>query len=446
MLSEPVASDAPPPERLTVADRIVGLFTRTHPGEGASALLLSWNVCVLLSAYYVVKPVREALLLSEPGGAELKSYASVGQVLLLTLVVPLYSALASRVTRGRLIRTVTLVFIGCLGAFYLAALAELPHLGVVFFLWVGIFNLMVIAQFWAFASDLYTRERGERLFPIVAMGASVGAVVGSQLTRTLVGVLGVPQMLLVGAGLLGLSLVLSQLAERASRFERSPASKPTEEAKIVEGRAPRSAYRLVLESPFLLLVGFSMLLSNVVNTTGEFLLGSYVSEAAQSSELGAKVFIGSFYSSFFLTANIASAGLQLFLTPRVLRRFGVPGALLVLPTLSVLGYVGLFFAPGLLLARLTKTGENSLDYSLNNTVKNALFLPLSAEEKYKAKQVVDTMFVRFGDVTSALLVFFGLRRFDWSLSTFSLVNAVLAVGGLWIAIRLGRAYLRLSAQ
>ena len=124
-------------------------------------------VFLLLCAYYVIKPVREALILSS-GGAELKSYASVGQALLLSVLVPVYSWVAGRMERSRLIPTVTLGFLVILLLFYAAAHQGLPHLGVAFFLFVGVFNLMIVAQFWALANDIYTQEQGERLFPVVA--------------------------------------------------------------------------------------------------------------------------------------------------------------------------------------------------------------------------------------------------------------------------------------
>ncbi len=122
--------------------------------------------------------MREALILSE-GGAEVKSYAAAGQALLLFLLVPAYGYLASKVNRIKLINGVTLFFISNLVIFYLVSQLEVP-LGVVFFLWVGIFNLFIIAQFWSFANDIYTEDQGKRLFAIIAFGGSLGAIFGSQ--------------------------------------------------------------------------------------------------------------------------------------------------------------------------------------------------------------------------------------------------------------------------
>ena len=157
----------------SLLDRFLRLFTEVRAGEGLTAVPLALNVFLILAAYYVLKPVREALILTE-GSAELKSYLSAGQVGLLALAVPAYGALAGRMNRRRLINIVTAFFVLCLVIFYGLARAEVP-LGIVFFLWIGIFNLMIVAQFWSFANDIYTSEEGERLFPIAAFGASSGA-------------------------------------------------------------------------------------------------------------------------------------------------------------------------------------------------------------------------------------------------------------------------------
>ena len=132
---------------------------------------------LILAAYYMLKTAREVFILGE-GGAEVKSYSSAGQALLLLVLVPVYGAFASRVNRIQLVQWVTLFFASHL-VLFLIALGAGWHVGVPYFLWVGIFNLMVIAQFWAFATDLYTQEQGKRIFPLIGVGSSLGAWVGS---------------------------------------------------------------------------------------------------------------------------------------------------------------------------------------------------------------------------------------------------------------------------
>ncbi|HMB71921.1 MAG TPA: hypothetical protein VKU85_21615, partial [bacterium] len=203
-------------QRKSPVERLLGVFTEVRTGEAGTSLLLALNVFLLLTTYYIVKPVREALILVG-GGAEVKSYAAAGQALLLLLAVPAYAALVSRMQRRTLINVVTLFFAACMVGFYLLAAAGVPNVGVAFFLWVGIYNLMVPAQFWSFANDLYTPEQGKRLFVIVAFGASLGAVMGSWIAGLLVAPLGVNQMLLVAAALLTATLLLTNAIDVRER-------------------------------------------------------------------------------------------------------------------------------------------------------------------------------------------------------------------------------------
>ena len=207
----------------SVLDRILSPFASVRPGEGGTALLLMVNVFILLTAYYIVKPVREALILGE-SGAEIKSYASGGQAALFLLIIPLYGMLGSRVNRVWLINGVTAFFASNLALFFILGQLGLS-LGVIFYLWVGLFNLMLVAQFWAFANDVYTKPQGERLFGVVGIGASLGAIFGALLAGWMFKPVGPYPMMLISAGLLALSMILTNwvhLREKR-RMELNPA-------------------------------------------------------------------------------------------------------------------------------------------------------------------------------------------------------------------------------
>lgn len=427
-----MAAPRPP----TPLDRFLGLFAQVRGGEGANALLLALNVFLLLTAYYLIKPVREALILAG-GGAEVKSYAAAGQGLLLLGAVPLYAWLAGRLPRRQLITGVTLFFAACLVLFYLLARLEVP-LGVAFYLWVGIFNLMVIAQFWSLANDLYTLEEGKRLFPIVAFGASAGAVLGSYLAQLLIGPLGVYQLMLVAGGLLGLSLGLTLSVEA-----RIAAAAPPRPANTAPGRT--GAFAQVFGNRYLLLIALLMLVLNWVNTTGEYLLGRLVSAeaaaaVARGEALSEKEFIGRFYAQFFMGVNLAGLLLQLFAVSRIIDRFGLRLGLLCLPAIALVGYGLLAALPLLAVVRWAKSAENAVDYSLQNTVRQALFLPTTREEKYQAKQAIDSLFVRAGDLLSAALVYAGANWLALEMGHFALVNLGLTLVWLGLALAVGREY------
>ena len=432
---------------LTPLERALNLFTEVRRGEAASALMLALNIFLILTAYYLLKPVREALILSGTGGAEIKSYVAAGQALLLLFAVPLYARLASRFPRRTLINRVTWFFALCLLVFYGLALGGAP-VAVAFYLWVGIFNLMLPAQFWALANDIYTPEAGKRLFVIVAFGASAGAVFGSFAAGRLIGMFGIYELLLLSAGVLLASLLLTNLVE-SRETRQSPgtgAAKTAEEKPLGE----RGAFQLVFANRYLLLIALLMMVLNWVNTTGEYILGRTVKEAAAglaaavpAGSLDEEAFIGQFYADFFAIVNVAGLLLQLFVVSRVLKYLGVRIAIFVLPLIALGGYLVAAFYPLLNMVRWVKTAENATDYSLQNTVRQVLFLPTTREQKYKAKQAIDTLFVRAGDVLSAVLVFAGTAWLTLSTPQFALVNIGLVCVWLLLAYLIGREHQKL---
>src|SRR3954466_4400849 len=166
------------PGARTRLDRALALFTDVRAGEGATAVLMLVNIFLLLICYSVIKTVREPLILLG-GGAEVRSYAAAGQAILLMAFVPFYGWFATRVDRARLIAGVSVFFIVCIELFAAAVAARIPYVGVAFFIWVGIFNVSLVAQFWSFANDIYSKEAGDRLFPVIVIGMTAGAPFGS---------------------------------------------------------------------------------------------------------------------------------------------------------------------------------------------------------------------------------------------------------------------------
>lgn len=437
-------------------DRFLRLFADVRAGEGLTAVLLALNIFLLLTAYYVLKPVREALILGQ-GSAELKSYLSAGMVGVLAVVIPLYGRLASRVSRRRLINVVTAIFTACLVGFYALTQYGVPF-AEVYFVWIGIFSMMIPAQFWSFANDVYTKDEGERLFPIVGFGASLGAVLGAVVAAWLIGPLGIDQLMLVGAGILIVQVVLINYIDRREgrRAEQRPAD-PSAPAVATSAAAaepqPRAkgAFAMVLGTPYLLMIGLMLMCLNWVNTTGEYILGSVVADAARTavaagttSGLTVEQYIGQFYSRFFGVVNVAGLLIQLFLVSRIIKYFGVRIGVMLLPCLALGAYNVLAFFPILSVVRWAKTAENATDYSLNNTVRNMLFLPCTREQKYSGKQAIDSFFVRIGDVLSAGLVFIGTTYFALGGSGFAKVNIAIVAGWLVLAFLVGREYSRMA--
>jgi AAA family ATP:ADP antiporter len=430
-------------------ERFLRVFTDVRHGEAPQLLLLTLNVFLILTAYYVMKPVREVLILDQPGGAELKSYAYGAQALVLFALVPLYAALATRLPRRRLINVVTAFFVACLPVFYLLAQGG-AEVGLVFFLWIGVFSLMVIAQFWAYANDVYTPEEGKRLFAVIAFGASSGAVFGSWLSAQLIRALGVHPLLLVAAVILAASLMLFNVIDlRGAADRRGRRNAPKEDVPIGDG----GAFALVLRSRYLLLIAALIFVLNWVNSAGEYILSSIVKTAADAEVAAGRLaradegrFIGAFFAEYFEVVNIAGMVLQLFVVSRVVKYLGVPVALCILPVVALGSYGLAALMPSLAIMRWAKTAENSVDYSLMNTVRQMLFLPTTREEKYKAKQVIDSFVVRTGDVLSAITVYVGTTWFALGVSQFAWINVALVAAWLFIAVLIGREFNRRVAQ
>lgn len=442
-----------PAKNRNLLEKSLNLFAEVRTGEAGNTMLLTLSIFLILTSYYIAKVVREPLILAG-GGAELKAYSSGLQAVTLILFIGAYSRLVASLNRRKLLNYVTLFFVAGFATFYLLGTAEIPYLGVVYFVWIGIFSLTIIAQFWSFANDVHTPDEGKRLFAIIAFGGSLGAVVGAKMADLLIDVIGIYQLLLVAGALLFVSLMLVNYVESRKSTNRRPhAASPASTA--AESISRSGAFRVVMQNRYLLLIALLILLTNWVNTTGEYILSNVVSHAAQdastagldatAAKAAEKVFIGKFYADFFFWVNVVGLIAQLFFVSRLIKWFGIRTAIMVLPVIALGGYLLIAAVPILGLIRIAKTAENATDYSLNNTARQMLFLPTTREEKYKAKVAIDSFFVRFGDVLSAGVVFAGVNWLAFGLKQFAIVNIVLVAAWLVLAFLIGRENRRLMA-
>jgi AAA family ATP:ADP antiporter len=406
--------------------------------EMKSILLLSLNVSLLLITYYVLKTVREALILTQ-GGAEVKSYSAFAQALVLLFLVPGYSALASRVKRVTLLSWVTLIFVSNLVLFFLADLIGMK-IGIIFFIWLGIFSVVLVSQFWAFATDLYTEEQGKRVFPLLGLGAAIGALAGSEVARWFFSILTIGQIMLVAAVLLILFIGLTRTIDRYAKANSSAQAAIADEPITGAG-----SFNLVLSNRYLLLVAVLIALANLVNATGEFILGKMAIQntnqilSGHMSSPEAKRLIGAFYGSYFARANFVGLILQgLFVSP-ILLRLGVSRSLFISRWIAIFGYASIAVAPGLGVAQVAKVAENSIDYTLEKTAVQALFLRFGRAAKYKAKTAIDTFFYRAGDLMQALLVVAG-TNLAFTIQDYALLNMVCALVSLGVVFAINREH------
>ena len=436
---------------LTRFERLVSRITRVRHGEGRAVFLFFLHAFLLVASLQMVKALREALILTK-FSAEVRSYAVAMMAVILMLIVPLYAKARRHVDADQLLRAVTIFFM-----LTLPLLAMLTWYGVpiafVFYVWVGIYGVMVVAQMWAYAADSFNVKTGQRLFVVIMLGANLGALFGAKLTSLTVANLSPVGLMLLATAAIGSTLFLAK-PERASVPEGSRA---VSVAKQI-GSAPSllDGIALVLRDRYLLMIALFVMLLNWINSTGEFILSDYVK--AHASTLVAaggdtSRYIAAFYGNFNFWVTLCSLAIQLLLVSRIYQTIGVRGALLVHPAIVAIGYGVLAFGPLLggfipvfSLIRRIKVADNGVDYSLMNTTRQTLFLPVDRDSKYDGKMAVDTIFVRLGDLIQAAGVFVGLHLLGWQAYQFAFLNFLLALVWIALAVAMGRAYSRKSAQ
>ena len=448
----------------SISERFLGLFTDVRPGEGPTALLMFANVFLILCAYYFVKPLREGwIAVSDISGLskmEVKAYSSFAQSVVLLFVVGWYGRLASRWHRVTLITRATLFCISNLVVFWFLQpdffIEALPFSGIIFYVWVGMFGVFVVAQFWTFCADLYTDDRGRRMLPMVAIGATLGGVAGSWIVSRLVhsGIVPTEALLLLATVPLMVSIGMVRIVDRREAGTTLPAAgadKPTPGTGSL-----LSGARFVLASRFLLAAAIVTLLTNWVNTNGENMLFRIVLDAlaGQAASQGMRDPLAvleftrdgttAFYGDFFFWVNTTALILQAFAASRLLKYGGFATIALMLPVIAMLSYTAMALLPILVVVKLMKVAENATDYSINNTARHVLWLPVSAEMKYRGKPAIDTLYARLGDGLAAVTVLVAIHFLAVGIQTFLFFNLALAACWLAFALMMIREHRRAS--
>jgi AAA family ATP:ADP antiporter len=414
-------------------------FTKVQPEEATTVVLMTLAAFLLLTAYYLLKTVREPMILLH-GGAEVKLYARAGQAFLMVGVVHVYGELARRYGRMKLLGVVFLFFISNLVLFAFLAGTSVP-IALPFFLWVGVFSYTVIAQFWALAADIYTEEQGKRLFPIIGGGSSIGAVIGGLFAKSIVPY-GTQALMGTAVVILLASVGLIFWIERRSiqKAEREHPGQPEEPT------SKESAWHLIARDKYLLFIAGMVIFLNWVNSSGEYLLDRTLLVAAHDAVgVSAQEYIGTFKADYYFWYNLLGVAFELFAVSRIFKLIGVRRALYVMPIFAFGAYGVATMMPVLAIMRLVKIGENSLQYSLQDTTRNALFLVTSRAEKFVGKNATDTVAVRIGAIMSTLVVFVG-ARLSWSIATFAVINVGLALIWFGFVMLIGHEHIRRSAE
>ena len=431
-------------QRLTAVERFLTLFTRVQAGEGRFIGILTLQAFTLMVAYYLIRPVREALILTE-GTAELRSYAVGVQALLLILILPVYGQLVSCIASNRVFQYVMAFFALNLVVFFLIGHAGI-RFSFVFFVWASIFAVMAVTQFWAFATDLLDVNSGIRLFGVIATGVSAGAWVGANLASAGFKSIGPYGLMLAAAGVLCISIYLSERARHAVRpagARRQPEAGPISNCTSDNARRWLGGLAVVGRSRYLIGIAALVVLVNWITSTGDYVLSNWLIEVAREQapqDTGA--YIGAFMGKYCSTITLVGFLIQLLLVSRIINGAGLARALLVTPVAILAGFCLIGFLPVFALLQSALVLQRSLDYSLLNTTRSALLLPATREEKYQAKTAIDTLFYRLGDLLSTVGVFVGLRVVEDPRLQFVWLIVILSATMTGVAWLIGREYAR----
>ncbi|MGN6281887.1 NTP/NDP exchange transporter [Frateuria sp.] len=393
---------------------------------------------LVMAGYYMIRPVRDQLG-GAVGSQSLPLFYGVTFAVML-LLTPVFGWLVAHVSRRRLLAWSYSFFIVCLVAFVPAFLAQerigAKLLGVVFYVWVSVFNLFVVSLFWSFMADIFASQQARRVFPLIALGGMGGAIFGPLLTRWLLHVLGVAQLLVVSSGALGLALLL--LLQLSARDERAAGG----QAMQGTGGSLWAGVRELWSRPFLRYMAMLMLLGDGIGTLAYALMADFA-----KAHFADRVARTSFYNDLDLATNALGALLQLTLTRWLLVRFGA-GWGLVVPALVNIGLLLMVavFGPGdmlllgmavpLLAVMLVTT--RGFAYGMTKPAVDALYTRVPRETRYKGKNFVETAVWRFGDV----LVTSGVSLLAWlgvGVGGMGLIGAGVATMSAWVARRAGRS-------
>ena len=435
-----VASSAP---RLPRA--LQSLFNLRREEIGPVLIAALFFFCVL-TALMLLRPARDALGMER--GIESIRWLFIGTALVTLAVNPLFGWLVSRFKR--------LQFIGATYGFFVLSLAGFWGLlmfapgavgqrsGQVFFVWFSVFNLFVTMVFWALLADRFTSDQGKRLFALISVGGTLGAVFGPWLTSRLAQPLGTPSLLLVAGGFLLLALVMAWLLVRVAPDRASPEVPAAEAGSASEaeriGGSAWAGLRAVFRSPYLAGIAGYILLMTVVATFVYFTRLQMVAQVADGMDARAALL-----GSIDMWTQVAVLVLQLTLTGKIIQRFGLGVALAILPVATALGFIGLAIYGSFVVLVLLEATNRAVQRGITRPAREALFTAVGREDKYKAKAFVDTFVYRTGDVIGAQTEG-ALGRLGLAMG--GLVSVVVPLALVWaaLALWLGRAQARRVAE
>jgi len=404
-------------------------FADIRPEEIRATLWSFLYFFCLLAAYLILRPLRDEMGIA--AGRDTLQYLFTATFLVMLAASPLYAGLVAKMPRQKFIPLIYRFFILNIAIFWalLFFKIEVTWTARVFFVWVSVFNLFAVSVFWSFMADLFATEQGKRLFGFIAAGGTAGTLLGSTLTVGLSGLIG-PANLLIAAGvLLELAVFCALRLERAAP-KRAQIDEQTETQAL--GGGMLSGFRLIAGSPYLMGIALWVALLSLAGTFLYFIQQDVVRGLSEDPAVRTRIFAG-----MDLIANLMTLALQCVVTGQIIKRLGAGPSAAILPILFGLGFAALILAPGLWTVVAFQALQRTLNFAFSNPAREILFTSVAREEKYKAKNLIDTVVFRGGDVVWSW-AFAGLAALTGSALAVAGCAIPLMAGWAGLAVWLGR--------
>ena len=386
---------------------------------------------IILTAYYIVKPIRDSIAASNR--IETLPWMFTATLVVMLIANTIFAVIVARMERRRFIPFAYAFFILVLILFFLLMRTGTPiqqvWTGRAFYVWVSVFNLFNTAIFWAFMTDLFTVEQGKRVYPFIAVGGTIGAIFGAYLTKNLIRGVGPANLIAISAMLFAIVCVLVRFFP--NNFTEENRTEPAPRAPI--GGTAWSGFTHIARSAYLMGLAATILLYTTTSTWAYFqqttLAGAVLKTSADRTV---------FLSSLEIWVNCITLIIQVFLTGRFLKWFGVAFTLTALPFISMLGFGAMAIAPSLAMLAFFQVTRRAGAYALMRPSREILFTVLKREDKYKVKSVTDTLGYRVGDQLGAWSYSgLGANGLQLSLNTISWIAVPITAGwcalSLWLA-------------
>lgn len=427
-MAHSAAHDAPSPSLLS---RVVSI----QPGEGRAVVVSFVYFAMLMGSYFVVRPVRDAM--GTVYGVKDLEQLYTGTFIASFFLAPAYAFLASRIRLSTFLPWVygfiAVTMVGFYALFEAWGSQQDRWVAAGFFIWVSTFNVLIISVFWSLMADTFSRTQAKRLFGFVAAGGTVGTIGGPALAALLVTAVGTNGMLLISAAGFVVTAWLVRVLEQERRRLGSEGRdvQTTSLDRTLSGNAIEG-FTLLFRSPYLLMIALFILLMTTISTIIYFQLGDLITKAFESREARTRA-----YAMIDLAVNSTTVFVQLFGTGRLIERFGITAGLVLNPLIMVVAFVAVVFSPVLLVLGSIQVVRRFAEYAIAKPSREMLFTVVDQESKYKAKNVIDTVVYRFGDVTSAWL---SAAVLPYGVAGLAIAGVVMSALWFPIAYRLGRRY------